>query len=268
MAIEFRKAERKRAKARIALCGPSGSGKTHGALLLAKGMGTKIALIDTENSSAEMEAGKPGIPEFDVVVMHAPFDPVKYIAAVQAAEDAGYDVIIIDSLTHAWAGSGGLLEKMDMLAKTKKNSFAAWREITPQHNRLVEAILQSKANIIATMRTKTSYAVDTNDKGRTEVKKMGMEPVQREGMDYEFTLVFDIDQGSHIASASKDRTSLFDTNPVVISTQTGEQIKAWLEAGVTEKIEEPVTPEPQTTGEMVGPRTELFPEILKEDMPA
>lgn len=241
--IQFRKAERKRAKARIALYGPAGSGKTHSSLRIAAGLvpNGKIAVIDTENGSAELEAGKQGIPSFDVVVMHAPFDPLKYIAAVHAAEEAGYDCIIIDSLSHAWAGSGGLLEKKDMLEKTKKNSFAAWRDITPQHNKLVDALLQSSSHIIATVRTKTGYAMDVDATGKSSVKKMGMEPVQRDGLEYEFTIVFDIDQASHLVTASKDRTSLFDSpegkNIEIPSVETGTKIRKWLEAGAEETVE-------------------------------
>jgi hypothetical protein len=245
--IEFIKAERKRAKARIALCGPSGSGKTHSALRVAEGLAKtgKIALIDTENSSAEMEAGKPGIPPFDVVVMHAPFDPAKYIAGIKAAEAAGYEVLIVDSLSHAWAGSGGLLEKKDILEKIKKNSFTAWREITPLHNRLIETMLQSNMHIIATIRTKTGMAMDTDGNGKVTVKKVGMDLVQRDGIDYEFTVVLDLDQATHVATPSKDRTSIFDTpdgkNLVVPSEEVGVEIREWLEGMEDKKPQVPAT---------------------------
>lgn len=241
-AISFRKAERKRAKARIALYGPPGAGKTHSALKIAAGLAPngKIAVLDTENSSAELEAGKAGIPHFDVLVMHAPFEPTKYIEAIRAAEKAGYDVLIIDSLSHAWAGSGGLLEKKDMLDKTQKSSWAAWRQITPMHNRLVEAMLQSTVHIIATVRTKTGYAQETDiHTGKTTVKKIGMEPIQRDGLEFEFTIVFDLDQSTHLATSSKDRTSLFDTpdgkNIMLPSQDLGDMIREWLESGVEEK---------------------------------
>lgn len=242
-AISFRKAERKRAKARIALSAPAGGGKTHSALKIAKGLGGKIAVIDTESGSAELEAGKAGIPDFDVITMHAPFDPIKYIAAIEAAEQAGYDIVIIDSLTHAWAGTGGLLDKVDNISKGSKsgNSYTAWRDVTPLHNKLVESILQSKCHIIATMRTKTDYILETNSKGGMQPKKVGMAPIQREGMDYEFTIVFDIDQASHVATATKDRTSLFDGAPFVPTEKTGEQILQWLNSGA--EVVTPVEPE-------------------------
>jgi len=232
--FQFTKAERHKAKARIALCAPAGGGKTHSALLLAKGMGGTIALIDTENGSAEMEAGKPGIPDYDVLTITAPFSPLKYIQAIQAAEKQGYNIIIIDSLSHAWAGSGGLLDIKDKItaSSASKNSYTAWRDITPMHNQLVDAMLQSSANIIATMRSKTEYTMDKDDTGRTAIKKLGLAPVQREGMDYEFTIVFDIDQQKHYATSSKDRTSLFPTDRIfIITEETGQEIKNWLEAG-------------------------------------
>ena len=251
-AIVFRKAERKRAKARIALCAPAGGGKTHSALLIAKGLGGKIAVIDTENGSAELEAGKPNIPEFDVITMHAPFDPIKYIAAIDAAEKAGYDIVIIDSLTHAWAGTGGLLDKVDTISKASKsgNSYTAWRDVTPLHNKLVDKMLQSTCHIIATMRSKTDYVLETNSKGGMTPKKVGLAPVQREGMDYEFTVVLDIDQSSHVATATKDRTSLFDGAPFVPSPDTGEMLLNWFNSGKAE--ETPAAPEPAAPAEQAA----------------
>lgn len=231
--LTFRKAERKKARARIALCAPAGGGKTHSALLMAKGLGGKIALIDTENGSAEMETGKPNIPDFDVMTLKPPFDPQKYIDAIKMAEMNDYEVIIIDSLSHAWSGSGGLLEKKDQIAdaSSSKNSYFAWRNVTPLHNQLIDAMLQSSSHIIGTMRTKTHYGTETDDRGKTVPVKLGLAPVQREGMDYEFTIVFDISQDKHIATCSKDRTSMFDNQQFVPTIETGKQIKDWLEGG-------------------------------------
>lgn len=241
--IQFVKAERKKSKARIAFCAPAGGGKTHSALLVANGLGGKIAVIDTENGSAALEVGKPNVPEFDMITMSAPFLPEKYVAAIKAAEEAGYDTIIVDSLSHAWAGTGGLLEQLDMKKKTQKNSFTAWGDITPSHNKLVEAILQSKCHIIATMRTKADYVIEEVN-GKKIPKKVGMAPIQREGMDYEFTIVWDIDQASHVAVTTKDRTSLFDGTPHIPTVDTGKKIVDWLNAGEEEKPkEEPKQPE-------------------------
>lgn len=231
--MTFQRAERKRAKARIGICSPSGAGKTHGSLLFAKGLGERVAVICTENGSAELEAGKTGMPEFDIMIISAPYDPQKYITAMQTAEKAGYDVIIIDSLSHAWAGSGGLLDKQNVVAQgAGKNSYTAWREITPMHNALIDAILQSPCHIIATMRSKVEYAIEKDDKDKvTGIKKLGMAPVQREGMDYEFTIVLEVDQKTHLSTTSKDRTGLFVDKTFLITEESGKELRAWLESG-------------------------------------
>lgn len=229
----FKKAERHQSKLRLGLICPAGGGKTHSSLLIAAGLGGPIAVIDTENASASKEVGKTNIPDFDVLVLTAPFSPDKYVNAIKEAESAGYNVIVIDSLSHAWAGSGGLLEKADLVTKasSSKNSYMAWREVTPLHNKLIDAILQSKCHVIVTMRSKVEYVVETNEKGKQAPRKVGLAPIQREGMDYEMDIVLDIDQSTHLATPSKDRTSLFDGTPFVPSKETGEKLKEWLGQG-------------------------------------
>lgn len=225
----FRKAERKKAKARIGIAGPAGSGKTYSALLIAKGLanGGRVALIDTENGSGDLYAD---IFEYDICNITAPFLPEKYINAIREAEKAGYDVIIIDSLSHAWAGEGGLLDLHGRIADSGRgNSYTAWREVTPKHNQLVEAMLQSPCHIIATMRSKMEYVIQQNG-SKTEIKKAGLAPIQRDGMEYEFTIFFDISQ-DHTANASKDRTTLFDGKYFTPGEETGQIIRQWLESG-------------------------------------
>ena len=228
--MEFRKAEKRKAKLRLGITGAAGSGKTYGALLIAKGLGGKTVLLDTENGSGDLYAG---IFDYDVGAITAPYTINKYIEGIQQAEDLGYDIIIIDSLSHAWAGEGGLLEQVDNIASGSRsgNSYTAWRQVTPQHNKLIEKMLNSSCHIIATMRSKTEYVIVENDKGRKEPRKVGLAPVQREGMDYEFGVVFDLGQ-NHIATVSKDRTSLFDGQVFTLSEQTGETLRKWLENGV------------------------------------
>lgn len=231
MEIQFKKAERKDGKLRLSLIAPSGYGKTHSALLIAKGLGGKIAVLDTENASASLEAGKDGIPEFDTLNMSAPYMPEKYVLAIKAAEEAGYDTIIIDSLTHAWAGSGGLLDKHGAIADKGGNSFAAWRTVTPDHTKLVDAIIGSKIHVISTMRSKTEYSLEGG-----KVTKVGLAPVQREGMEYEMTLVFDLDK-THNGHCSKDRTGLFDGKITKMSADVGKQLKAWLNSSSKAAVE-------------------------------
>jgi hypothetical protein len=231
--MQIRKAERKKSKLRLGLCGPSGVGKTRGALEIAKGLGGNIIMIDTEHGSGELYVH---ICPFDVISLAAPYSPQRYVEAIKMAEKGGYTTLIIDSLSHAWAGEGGVLEMADKAAKASRsgNSYTAWRDVTPHHNKLVEAILSSPLHIIVTMRTKTEYAMEINEKGKTAPKKVGLAPIQREGMEYEFTVVLDISHDGHVASASKDRTELFDGKPDVITTKTGKMLLEWLNSGKEE----------------------------------
>jgi hypothetical protein len=225
----IRKAERRKSKLRLALVGPTGSGKTFSALQLAFGLGSKVGLIDTEHGSGDLYAD---LGDYDVITLEPPFSVQKYRDAIRAFEDAGYDTIIVDSLSHAWSGEGGLLDKQGQLENSGKyrNSFATWREITPEHNRLVEQMLGSPAHVIATMRTKTEYVVEKDDRGKNSVRKLGLSPVQRDGVEYEFTLVLDVAE-NHTARASKDRTSLFDGWCDRISAATGRTLRQWLDSG-------------------------------------
>ena len=224
----FQKAQRIIKKARIGLCGAAGSGKTLTALKIASGLGQKVALVDTENNSSVLYADRI---DFDVLNIEPPFEINKYITAIHQAEAAGYDVLILDSISHAWAGEGGLLDTQGRLADGGMNSFTAWRKLTPQHNAFIEAMIRSKLHLIATMRSKMDYVVETNEKGKSVPKKVGLAPVQREGMDYEFDIVFDLDLG-HNAQSSKDRSSLFDGRLVSKPDEKiGKQILEWLDRG-------------------------------------
>lgn len=234
----FQRAQRKKARLRLALDGPSGSGKTYSALLIAQGIGGRIAMIDTERGSGELYSD---LCEYDACQLGKPYTPQKYIDAIAAAEAAGYDIIIIDSLSHAWTGEGGVLDIHDRIAKSQArgNSFAAWREVTPQHNALVDAILSSRCHIIATMRTKTAYEVSHGIDGKSRVTKLGLAPVQRDGMEYEFTVVLDLSLEGHIATASKDRTRLFDGQFETPTIDTGKRLADWLDGGANAQTPEP-----------------------------
>jgi hypothetical protein len=228
----FRKAERKTAKLRAALCGTSGSGKTYSALLLARGLAGesgRIALLDTERGSGELYAD---LFEYDVAQITPPFTPERYITLIREASHS-YDVLIVDSLSHAWAGEGGILEMHDNATKADRggNSYTAWRNVTPQHNALVEAILTAPCHVIVTMRSKTAYELVDDGKGKKKPIKIGLAPIQREGMEYEFTLVFDLSVENHIATASKDRTRLWDTRNEIIAVRHGTELRKWLESG-------------------------------------
>ncbi|MFC2998241.1 ATP-binding protein, partial [Acinetobacter sichuanensis] len=206
MSIFFKKAERKNAKLRLAIAGPTGAGKTFGALLLAKGIGGRIAVVDTENSSAELY---DDIVPFEHANLQPPYSPEKFIEAIKAAEKAGFDTLIIDSITHEWSGVGGCLEIVDTLASGpfKGNSWGAWSKVTPRHRKFIDAMLQSSINIIVTLRSKME-TIQTNDNGKKKVEKVGMKAEQRDGIEYEFTTVLDLTH-NNIAISTKDRTRLF-----------------------------------------------------------
>ena len=225
----FQKAKRQQSKLRLALIGASGSGKTYSSLLIGKGLGGSIAMIDTERGSGNLYSD---LADYDICELQPPFEPEKYVRAIQEAENAGYDTIIIDSLTHAWAGQGGILEYVDKATQSLKNNFAAWREASPKHNALVDALVQSKAHIIGTMRSKTAWDVQKDERsGKTKPVKIGLAPVQREGLEFEFTCVLELAVEGHVASASKDRTSLFDNQYFVPGEETGKALLDWLSGG-------------------------------------
>lgn len=234
---------------KIGVSAPSGGGKTLGALLIAYGLmkaqypnlsdskiWEKIAIIDTENGSGELycgsEVGGVKIGEYNAVSLEAPFEADKYTSAIDLCEDNKIEVCIIDSSTHLWSGAGGLLEQQGTAAKRSGNSYTAWREITPQHNRFVERMLQCNMHVIATMRAKQEYVTEKGDNGKTTVRKMGLEPEQRKGMEYEFTLFLEVNS-EHEAFGAKDRTSIFDQKTFKITPKVGQQLMDWLQTGIT-----------------------------------
>ena len=226
--MQLQVASRKRAKIKMALQGPSGSGKTYSALLLAFGLcgdWTKVAVIDTENQSAELYAN---LGSYNTVSLSAPFTPERYVEAVQLCENAGIQVIIIDSISHEWDGSGGIL---DVHANMAGNSFTNWGRLTPRHNAFIQAMLQSSCHIIGTIRSKQDYVLSEKN-GKVVPEKVGLKGVTRDGLDYEFTLVFDINIKHH-ALTSKDRTGLFVGQPeFTITSETGQLILEWCNTGV------------------------------------
>ena len=239
----FAPATRRKLKLRLAICAPAGYGKSltaikfAGALASAFGNGKplKIAAIDTEHGALSKYAGIINGVHFDVCELQH-FAPSAYTAAIREAAAAGYGVLIIDSLSHAWSGVGGALAQVDQKSAAGGNSFTAWKDVTPQHNELVEAILSYPGHVIATMRTKMEYVLEetTNSKGKTVMapKKIGMKPVQREGMDYEFDIVCDMDE-THTLIVGKTRCPAIDGQRVV---KPGPEfltpVIRWLDEGV------------------------------------
>lgn len=226
----IRKAERKKAKLRLGISGPSGSGKTWSALEIAKGMGGKVGMIDTEAGRGELYGSDF---DYDIIRLEAPYSPERYIEAIKTFEKAGYDILIIDSLSHAWVGEGGVLSIVD---KAGSNSFTqGWKVGTPKQNALVDALVTSSMHIITTLRVKTEYVVEKNDRGKAEPRKVGLAPVQRDGLEYEFTVFMDISNQEHIAHVTKDNTKMFDQQFLKPSMDMGVKLMEWLNTGISEQ---------------------------------
>lgn len=234
--MQLQKATRKKVKMRIGLSGVSGSGKTYSALSIAHGITDdwgKIAVIDSENGSASLYSN---IGDFNTVQIYAPYTPEKYIQAIKVCEDAGMELIIIDSITHEWDGAGGCLDIVEELTKKdiKHNSYAQWRFVTPRHQAFIDAILQSKCHVITTVRRKQDYEMSKNSDGKISVTKAGLKEITRDGFEYELTVNLELDQ-LHNATSSKDRTGLFADKPsFIITEKTGKLIKEWCECGIDE----------------------------------
>ncbi len=223
--MQLQKASRKKAKIKMCLNGPSGSGKTYSSLLIANGLcsdWSKIAVIDSENHSSELYSH---LGEYNVLQLSAPYSPEKYVQAIDACGQAGMLVIIIDSISHEWEYI------IEAHASLQGNSFTNWQKIGLRHKQFIQAILGSKSHIIATTRTKQDYVLNERN-GKMVPEKVGLKSIQREGLDYEFTLVFDLNMKNQ-AIAAKDRTGLFFGKPEQkLSIETGRDIYNWCNAGV------------------------------------
>ncbi|MFH8624477.1 ATP-binding protein [Streptomyces vietnamensis] len=225
----FVPATKEQAKARIALTGPTGSGKTYTALVIGTALGERIALVDTEHGSASKYAD-----EFDFDTLQlTTFEPPALVDALAVAAHDGYDVVIVDSLSHFWSGAGGMLEQVDNAAKRTGagNSFAGWREARPLERAMIDALLAYPGHLIVTMRTKTEYVVETDDRGRKVPRKVGLKPEQREGIEYEFDVVGDLDHENTLViskSRAKPLSGLVIRRPGV---EFADAVLDWLNAG-------------------------------------
>lgn len=224
----FAPAVRSAAKARVALVGPPGSGKTYTALMLAHGLGGRIALIDSERNSASGYVGVNGW-QFDTC-NPASFEPDSLVDLLADAAATGHDVAVVDSLSHYWMGVGGMLEQVDRKS-SNGNSFGGWKEARPAERRMVEALLAYPGHVIVTMRTKTEYVVEQNERGKSVPRKVGLKPEQRDGIEYEFRIVGAMDM-DNVLTVTK---SSIPTLSGQVIPQPGEDmaadIRAWYEVG-------------------------------------
>ncbi|MCD8274243.1 MAG: ATP-binding protein [Alistipes sp.] len=232
----IRPTTRKQAKIKLALQGCSGSGKTYSALLLAYGMTNdwrKIAVVDSENGSADLYSH---LGNYNVVSLGSDYSPENYIEAISLCEQSGMEVIIVDSISHCWD------YLLDFHANLQGNSFANWAKVTPCQNAFVQKILRSPSHIICTMRTKQDYVLNEKN-GKMIPEKVGLKAMQRDGMDYEFTVVLDIDLKHHV-QASKDRTGLFMGRPeFTITPKVGQAILNWCDLNPRQPTVQPQIPQ-------------------------
>ena len=219
------KSNRRQAKIKMALQGPAGSGKTYSSLLIAKGLASgdfsKVAVIDSENGSSNLYAE---LGEFNVITLDQ-YSPESYIQAIELCEKEGMEVIIIDSITHAWEFL------LDYHGSLSGNSFTNWNKVTPRQRAFIDKILKSSSHIIATMRTKQDYVLNQIN-GKFIPEKVGLKAVQRDGVEYEFTIIMNLDI-KHFTTSSKDRTGMFMDKPEFqITMGVGKKIKEWCNQGI------------------------------------
>lgn len=230
-----KKAKRELVYVKIALIGPSGSGKSYGAFRIATGMAreiekqtgkkAKILVINTEQKRGYYYANEF---DYDIIDIDAPYNPEKYVDAINFAIEQGYDILIIDSTSHEWEGKGGCLE----LQQQAGGTYQSWAKVTPRHQKFINAIADSPIHIIATMRGKDQYEMNKDEKGRTQVQKLGVGAKQREGFEYEFTCSFLIDQKTNTSEVQKDNTHIFEhETSILLSEDHGEKIIKWANSG-------------------------------------
>mgnify|MGYP004583530809 CR=1 FL=1 len=236
MALEIKKAERKQVYAKIALMAASGGGKTYSALRLATGMANEIEKVEHREAkilmlNTEGDRGYYYADEFnyDIVDVAPNHNPEKYVKLIKEVQDAGYDILIIDSASHEWEGKGGCLD----LQAQAGGKYQDWAKITPRHQKFIDAISTCKMHVIATMRGKDQYDMSKDSNGKTSIQKLGVGAKQRDGFEYEFTCTFNIDQSTSMATPQKDNTHIFDEEGAQLLTEEhGALIIDWARKGI------------------------------------
>jgi hypothetical protein len=247
----FKQATKTKAKLRLALAGATGSGKTYSSMLLARKLGERVAVIDSERGSASLYADR-----FKFDVADLPDHSIEtYRRAIKAAADAKYDVLIIDSLSHEWMGKGGALETVDRLGGDNKFTNG-WRAVTPMHTSFLDDVLAYPGHVIATLRKKMEYAMVQNSKGKVEPKKVGLAPVQRDGVEYEFSVVLDLETDGALTVA-KTRCSALDDIKATLRREDIEKVGDLLAKWISDGAEPAPAPTPKPTPSNGAPRNAM-----------
>lgn len=226
--LSFTRATKKAAKGRVALDGPSGSGKTYTALTLATTLGGRVAVIDTEHGSASKYAD---LFEFDTLHLDR-YSPLILVDALGAASVAGYDVVIVDSLSHFWMGTDGMLEQVDKAGKRSGgHGMSGWSEMRPVERQMVESLLAYPGHVICTLRVKTNWVEGENARGKKVMTKVGTKAEQREGLEYEFDLVGSLDLSNELTVVKSRCPQLAGEIVARPGRPFAEVFKAWLDDG-------------------------------------
>lgn len=228
MSLSFKPATREASYARIALSGPSGSGKTYTALALGTALADKVAVIDTERGSASKYVGLNGW-QFDTVQPDS-FSPMSLVELLGLAAGGEYGCVIVDSLSHYWMGVDGMLEQADRHA-VRGNTFAGWKEVRPDERRMIDALVSYPGHVIVTMRSKTEYVIEENERGKKTPRKVGMKPEQRDGIEYEFDVVGDLDHDNTLTVVKSRIHTLSKAVVPMPGEEFAHQIRDWLSDG-------------------------------------
>lgn len=228
MTLAFKPATREASHARIALSGPSGSGKTYTALALATALSERVAVIDTERGSASKYVGLNGW-QFDTVQPDS-FSPKSLVELLGMAAGSEYGCVVVDSLSHYWMGVDGMLEQADRHA-VRGNTFAGWKEVRPDERRMIDALVSYPGHVIVTMRSKTEYVIEENEKGKKQPRKVGMKPEQREGIEYEFDVVGDLDHDNTLTVVKSRIHTLTKAVVPLPGEEFAAHIRDWLSDG-------------------------------------
>lgn len=231
MSLTFKPATREASYARIAITGPSGSGKTYTALALATALSDSVGVIDTERGSASKYVGLNGW-QFQTVQPDK-YAPLSLVETLGVAAGAEFGCVVIDSFSHYWMGVDGMLEQVDNRAHGS-NTFSGWKEVRPEERRMIDALAAYPGHVIVTMRSKTEYVIEENDRGKKVPRKVGMKPEQREGIEYEFDLVGDMDLDNTLTVVKSRIHTLAKALIPLPGEELATEILSWLSDG--EKI--------------------------------
>lgn len=263
--FSFERAIKRDAKLRLAVVGPSGSGKTYTLLKLATELGGPVALVDTERGSAEKYADEFA---FDTLQLTS-FNPDYIPSLIDTATRQGYQTLIIDSLSHFWMGVDGELDLVERAKiRLRDNSFAAWRDVTPKHNRMIDAMLGAPLHLLVSMRVKTEWVVEKDDQGKAKPRKVGLQPVMREGIEYEFDVFGEMDYENRLFVSKTRCPQLLDGIFPKPGREFAAVLKEWLRVGDSESGSEPeVTTQRHQIASLPPPPVVVVPASVSAEPP-